>query len=190
MFLLELKKGSLIWQAPSLYHIDEVLCQTAVLLCAFYGFTSALNNAYGHFSTQNLQLLQVTAVYYMCQAVVFEVNIGLKRHSNDQNLENALVDSKTFCQVILLFSLPWGCLCASKSTAKVTWFWTCKYTIMNCYQYSVENLDLLLSLIFQKWRVLNPVRVFCVGETLFVVNVFSEMATCAIFLRHFAMATL
>jgi len=36
-----------------------------VLLCAFYGFTSALMNAYGHFSSQYLQLLQVKAVCYM-----------------------------------------------------------------------------------------------------------------------------
>lgn len=37
------------------------------------------------------------------QAVVFEVNIGLKRHFNDQNSENVLVDFQSviyFSQVI------------------------------------------------------------------------------------------
>lgn len=78
MFLLELKKGSLIWQAPALYHPDEVLCHTAVLLCAFYGFTIALNNAYGHFFHSKTPAvagdccLLYGAFCEMCQAVVFK----------------------------------------------------------------------------------------------------------------------
>lgn len=99
MFLFELKGKKEIWFDKLQPYIILMKCCVSLLFyyVFFYGFTSALMDAYGHFSTQNLHLLQVTAVYYMvpfvrCQTVVFEVNIGLKRHCNDRNLENALVD--------------------------------------------------------------------------------------------------